>query len=497
MTNEMTETIAVVDLGSTSFHLVVAHNVDGRWQVVDRLREIVQLAEGLDENDNLVGEVRQRAINCLKRFGERLREMPAGSVRVVGTNTFRRAHNIADFLIDAQHALGHPISVISGVEEARLIYLGVAQSLNPLDRTLVLDIGGGSTEMIIGAGLDPLYMESLYMGCVGTTRTYFPGGSLRKKNFEHAILSAHLELQPVKAHYKRLGWSQAMGASGTIRTVEKLITAFGWQRGMITSETLRMLIDALVAEGDIQKIKWKGVRKERLEVLPGGVAILMAVFEALGIEQLKVSDGAIREGLLYDQLGRLHRDDTRDRSIQELCQRYRTDKEQARRVETTALYLLSQVAGAWRLSSEIDAQLLSWASRLHELGLSVAHDQYHKHGAYLVQYSDLPGFSRQEQILLATLIRGHRRKFPLAIFKELPQTEAETMIMLCVLLRLAVLLHRSRSDEKVAEFQLSAGTGHLQLQFVTGWLEQHPLTRGDLEQEEIYLRAAKIRLSFQ
>ncbi len=490
-------TVAAVDLGSNSFHLIVARNIDGQLHVLDRLREMVQLAAGLDARNRLSAEAQANALACLERFGQRLRGMEPGSVRAVGTNTLRRARNGRQFLAAAQRALGHPIEVISGQEEARLIYLGVAHSrADDQGRRLVMDIGGGSTELIIGERFEPLHMESLYMGCVSMSRAHFPDGVLRMRNFRQALTAARLELQPVEAYFRRIGWEVSTGASGTIRAVASVVRAASSSADDITLPALHKIRDALLAAGHTDRLQLPGLSAERVPVFPGGFVILLAAFEALGIERMGVAEGALREGLLYDLHGRIQHEDVRERTIQALTARYHLDLEQAARVEATACDLLAQSEAAWGLGDEA-AHDLTWAARLHEIGLTIAHNHYHKHGAYLVENSDLPGFSRQEQELIAALIRGHRRKVPLAVFKALGDGRGEIAIKLCVLLRIAALLHRSRVAVQIPPIRLVAGKKSLSLEFPEGWLDQHPLTRADLECEAGFLTAAKFRLQFR
>ena len=489
--------VAAVDLGSNSFHMIVARPRDGHFRVLDRLREMVRLAAGLDRDNDLSEAAQARAIACLERFGQRLREMPPGSVRVVGTNTLRKARNSQAFLEAATAALGHPIDIIAGVEEARLIYLGVSHSLPQTPgRRLVMDIGGGSTELIIGEGFEAQHMESLYMGCVSASQEYFPDGAIGPDAMEAAVLSARVELEPLAAGYRRIGWDQAIGASGTIRAVASVVRASGWCEEGIDLPSLHRLRDALVEAGHVERASLSGLRQERAAVFPGGVAVLLALFEDLGIERLRVSDWALREGLLYDLLGRIRHEDVRERTIVSLSARYNVDAGQAVRVEETARHLLASVAGDWALSEEEDPHLLGWAARLHEVGVAIAHSQYHKHGAYILENSDLPGFSRQEQKRLAALVRGHRRKFPQSVFKQLGGAQASRVRRLCVLLRLAVLLHRSRTDTEMPTIALRAGKKSLRLDFVQGWLDRHPLTRADLVREAAYLKAAGYRLEF-
>jgi len=487
--------VAAVDLGSNSFHLLVAQTGDGSLHVLDRLQEMVRLGGGLDENNRLTPAARARALACLARFGQRLRGLPRGSVRAVGTNTLRRLRNGDAFLAAAERALGHPIEIIAGREEARLVYQGMAQS-RPDDgrRRLVVDIGGGSTELIVGEGREPLVMESLHMGCVGLSQVHFADGVISAKGMRHAETAARLELQPVENQFRR-SWEVAIGTSGTIRAIRSVLRAEGWTDGAITRAALARLRDVLIAARHINRIELNGLNPERAPVFPGGVAILSAVFEALGIERMQVADGALREGLLYDLLGRLKHSDVREQTVSALGARFRADAAQAERVALTAAYCFKQVARAWLLDAEA-ARMLGWAARLHELGLTVAHIRFLKHGGEPTEKADLPGFTWQEQQLLAALIRGHRRKIPLEVFELLPLAARMGALRLCVLLRLAVLLHRGRHDIDLKGLRIRVAKRVVQIRFARGWLRQHPLTQADLEQEAAWLRAASLRLDF-
>jgi exopolyphosphatase / guanosine-5'-triphosphate,3'-diphosphate pyrophosphatase len=492
------ETVAAIDLGSNSFHMIVARIQDRQVQVIDRLREMVRLAAGLDEDKELSQEAQVRAIACLQRFGERLRGMPPGSVRVVGTNTLRTAKNARQFLRAAERALGFDIEIIAGREEARLIYQGVAHSLaNSAEQRLVIDIGGGSTEFIIGQKFETLQRESLYMGCVTMSAKYFGDGIIKAKAMRRAEIAARLELQAIVEDFRVLGWEKVIGASGTIRAIEKIVRAEGWSEQGISYSAMQKLRTALLDAGDINKVKLVELKDERRPVLAGGFAVLMGIFEGLRIDNMSVSDGALREGLLYDLLGRIAHEDIRDKSIQAMLSRYQVDIAQAQRVEETARACLAQVAQDWDLQSEEHQHMLAWAARLHEIGLTIAHSQYHKHGAYILSHSDLAGFSREEQNLLALLVRSHRRRFPppeeLAL---LPETEIPLAMRLSVLLRLAALLHRSQNSESLPAFTLRAEEKRLYLSFSPEWLEQHPLTQADLDIEQQYLAAVGVELLF-
>lgn len=489
------QAVAAVDLGSNSFHMIVARIDGGQIRVVDRLQEMVRLAAGLDVHSRLTRVARERALMCLARFGERLRDMPRGSVRVVGTSTLRRARDIAKFLARAEHALGHPIEVISGQEEARLIYQGVARELpDENQRRLVIDIGGGSTELIVGQGQRALLTESLSVGCVALSYAHFEGGHISAKAWRNAETVARLELTPIETRFRAAGWGAVYGSSGTIRAVGMVVQTQGWAEGEITLTSLERLRDALLAAGNVEHLMLAGLSMERAPVFAGGVAILRVLFEALGIERLRVSSGALREGLLYDLVGRIGHADIREQTIRDMSARYGVDMAQAERVATTALACFAQVAAGWGLD-ERAAQLLGWAARLHEVGLAIAHTKYHRHGAYLVEHSDLAGFSCQEQRLLAVLIRGHRRRLADDLLDELPRPQRRNARYLCVLLRLAVLLHRGRGDMSPAAPRLIPDKRSLTLRLPVKWRDQHPLTREDLQREVEYLKAARFTLA--
>lgn len=492
--NEITpseETLAAADLGSNSFHLIVAGLRQGQLQVLDRLREPVRLAAGLDRHHQLHPEARARALACLERFGQRLRHLPARNVRVVGTNALRLAQGAGAFLREAEAAIGHSIEIISGVEEARLIYLGVSHSLPDAGgRRLVVDIGGGSTELIIGEGSEALYPESLYMGCVSFSERYFAKGQLSKEGWRAAGIAAGLELRPVQDRFRRLGWESVAGASGTIRAIRDVLRANQWGEQGICRDGLQKLRKVLQQVEHLDALDLPGLAAERKPVFVGGVAILGTLFDTLGIEQMRVSDGALREGLLYDAIGRIRHVDVRERTVQSLMQRYHVDQAHAERVERTAMGLWEQARAGWKLEQEEYPAMLRWAALLHEIGLVIAHSGYQKHGAYLLANSDLPGFSRREQGLLAALVRGHRRKFPVTGF----ETPGKAAQRLCILLRLAILLHRSRGPGEPPAIGLRTDGMTLELEFPTGWLAEHPMTEADLAREVDLLKAAKWKL---
>lgn len=484
---------AAVDLGSNSFHMIIARLVGGQLQVVDRLRDRVQLAAGCDADGVLDADACARAHDCLQRFGQRLRGIPAPHVRAVGTQTLRRAKNATAFLAAGQDALGHPIEILGGREEARLIYLGVAHTLAETHGArLVVDIGGASTECILGQQFQSMETESLDMGCVTYSREFFPDGKIKRDSFHQAEISARLELQGIARRYRAVGWESSVGASGTICAVEEILAKNAFCKTGITREGLRRLRDALLEAGRTSALTLNGLSAERAQVLPGGVAILSAVFESFAIETMTASTGALREGLLYDLLGRIRHEDVRDRTIHAMSALAHVDTAHATRVEKTAGLLLAQ-ASAWDLSDDA-AQIIAWAARLHEMGLLVSHSGHHKHGAYLVANSDMPGFTREEQHRLAALIRGHRRKLTREVFATLAPAHAAPTLRLCLLLRLAVCLHRDRSPDELPALRLACGDDTLRLSFPPGWLADHPLTRAELENEATLVKAVGMRL---
>jgi exopolyphosphatase/guanosine-5'-triphosphate,3'-diphosphate pyrophosphatase len=487
--------VAGVDLGSNSFHMIVARVDSGELQLVDRVRERVRLASGLDAKRNLSAEAMERALACLTRFGERLRELPLGAVRAAGTNTLRQAKNSGEFLERARLALGHPIEIVAGREEARLIYLGVSHSvpLEPGNR-LVIDIGGGSTECILGEGFEPVATESLFMGCVSWSSRFFGKGAIDRDAFRQAETAAMLELQSFARRYRSLTWQASYGSSGTVLAIAELLEKSGWWERGITRKGLKKLRAALCDAGQLARLALPGLDPERAAVLPGGLSILMAAFKSLGIESMTPASGALREGLLYDLLGRIRHEDVRERSIKSLAARSRVDLEQASRVERTALHCLDQAAPSWGLDRGEAGKYLGWAARLHEIGLDISHTGYHKHGAYIIENADMPGFSRNEQQLLAAIVHAHRRKLQPETFTPIPADQRDFALRTSILFRIACCLNRSRSTEPLPEFELGAAKNGVRLRFPSAWLEGAPLTRADLEEDRERLQAAGLVL---
>jgi len=487
-------TIAAVDLGSNSFHLIVARIHHGELVVVDRLRESIRLGAGLTKGKFLTDEAQADALACLDRFGQRLRNLPRGSVRAVGTNTLRQARNANEFLRRAQSVLGHPIDVIAGREEARLIYLGVAHGLEAkTEHRLVVDVGGGSTEVITGKGFDIFHRESLHVGCVGLTNRFFSDGRIKKKRLRSAELEAELALQPVSRMFRNAPKDRTIGCSGTVKAIRTICQQQGWCEQGITRHAMEQVREYFYSVSHFDDLDLRGLSEDRRSIFVGGAIVLWAVFELLDIDRMEVSDQALREGVLYDLIGRIEHTDVRQRSIDSMASRWSVDIEHAGRVEQTAVVFFQDLRQAWDLHQE-HLNMLRWAARIHEVGLLISHGQYHRHGAYVAINADLAGFSRNEQQVLSTLIRGHRRKFPAGVFQELVEDSRLSTMRLCVLLRLAVLFQRGREDILPAEYSLRADESRIMLGLPPHWVRQHPLTWADLEQERAHLETGGFQL---
>ena len=481
------EQIAAVDLGSNTFRLQIGRVVDDQVYPLDTLKETVRLGFGLDADEMLDEASQQRALAALARFGERLRGFAPDAVRAVATNTLRVAKNAELFIEQAEASLGFPIEVIGGREEARLIYLGAAHALPAAShKRLVVDIGGGSTEFIIGRKLEQLAAESLFMGCVSYSARFFPEGQVDKKRFGDAEVLAAREVETIAQAYRRVGWDEVIATSGTARAISDLVEANALNpdagRG-ITRAGLARLRDHLIRARSTDALKLAALRSDRAPVLAGGVAILSAVFSALDIERMTYSQGALRLGVLYDLIGRFQHHDMRDVTVDHFMRRYHVDRRQVERVEATALQILAQLTGNEAAprdeGADADERFLRWAVALHECGISIAHGGFHKHSAYIVRFADMPGFSKPDQERLALLLLGQRGK--LDKLSALPA--GDPLWRLVFALRLAALLHRSRSDAALPAFAVKASAGAFQIELPADWLLGNPLSAAALAEE--------------
>lgn len=487
---------AAIDLGSNSFHLIVAQDEHGQLKIIDRLREPVRLGQALTDENYFTQQGIETALACLQRFGERIRGMSAKSIRVVGTNALRVARNAQDLLDQGEVYLGKRIEIVSGVEEARLTYQGVVSSLHNDDGRFLIDIGGSSTELIIGEGKSPKLLTSINMGCVTWTKKYFDGESITAKNFKAAGFAAQIKLESEAKRYKKHKPEVTIGSSGTIKAISRLISKFGWNEGEMNLDSLYSLRDRIIEDGTCKKLSTTNVSEDRLQVLPGGLSILITLFDAFSIKQMQLAEGALREGILFDLWGRTHDADIRDSTVKAMQKRYSIDAEQSKNVLKTVLELLNNLQGDWNFSEEwID--YLRWAAEIHEIGISITYNQYHKHGAYILSHADMAGFSQLEQNLLAILVRNHRKKPDGQQFKQFREEYRHDIAHLCVLLRIGVILNRGRYFNTNPPLFLSTNNKHVTIHVKDDWLDSHPLTSADLEQEIKHLKQLDISLKIE
>jgi exopolyphosphatase/guanosine-5'-triphosphate,3'-diphosphate pyrophosphatase len=491
----MEHLLAAVDLGSNSFRLAIGrvHDENGVRQIyqIDRLKETVRLAAGLNENKILSDDAIERALEILKRFGERLESFHPDRVRAVATNTFRVARNTPEIIARAEAALGFPIEVIAGREEARLIYTGVNHTLPASeDKRLVIDIGGGSTEVIIGKQDEPLMMSSLYMGCVTFTRKFFPDGMIDEHSMRLAEMTARRELEVITKPYKKLGWQQAYGSSGTAKALQAILTEGGFSRKGITAAGLERLKQKIITAGRVIPEQLPGIKLERAEVLPGGLAIMSAFFDEMGIETMHTGDGALRLGVLVDLAGRSLAQDRRDETVKVFMKRYHVDSRQASRVRRTALRIYDSLVPHQSQWDEL-RHALAWASDLHEVGVSISSNGYHKHGAYILNNADMPGFSKVDQTTVAMLVLAHTGK--LGKVQSLVKSQAQWLAVLS--LRLAALLCRRREEVEALALSVSVNGASIVTRVRREWLAKHPLTDFSLHAEESEWR--KVGMQFE
>ena len=489
--------VAAVDLGSNSFRMLVAQAVNTpsgtQLRPLDTLRESVRLAAGLTDNKILGNDAYQRGLTAIRRFGERIRGFDPANVRAVATNTLRVAKNSQQFIEDAQGALGFPIEVIAGVEEARLIYIGAAHEVPAVQgNRLVVDIGGGSTEFIIGKGYEPRLMESLYIGCVSHSMRFFPKGNIDGHAFKEAELAARREIQVISGAYLKSGWKQVIGSSGTARALAELISQndlnghgdgltmgrLSGGSGLITREGLRSLKKHLLKYEHVSQVQLLGLKDDRRTVWPGGLAIMLAVFDELGIESMEVTDAALRVGVLYDLLGRSQHHDMRYVTVEQFMQRYTVDRDQATRVGRLAADFLAQLPKPDGENRPDNIALLQWAANLHEIGLSISHNGYHKHSAYIAGNADMPGFSKNDQARLAALLIGHAGKLG-----KLANNASFNDWRMLFCLRLAQVLCRGRNDNDLPKVKVSEHAGSYLVSLSKEWADEHPLTEFSLQKE--------------
>lgn len=488
--------IAALDLGSNSFHLVVARVVAGHLRIVHKVKQRVRLADGLSSDNLLSEEAMQRGLHCLEAMAESIKGFSPESVRIVATYTLRKASNKGVFFKAARAILPYPIEVISGTEEARLIYHGVANTHHSTGRRLIIDIGGGSTEFVIGEQFEPKLLRSLQLGCVSYKKRYFSKGNISQKAFNKAITAACQELELIDERYQKLGWHSCIGTSGTIKAIVQLVDEInqGASNGIITQADLNQLMARAIKAGHVDELDFESLGEERRPVFASGLAILIAIFQSLNIEQMHFSPAALREGVLYEMEDELTHHDIRERTAQSLATRYDVDTAQAQRVLDSAMTIYKQVKSDWQLQHKELRNMLSWAALLHEVGLQINSRGVQKHSAYVLQNVDMPGFNQEQQLLLATLVRFHRKKIRPEEIAEFSQYQPLQVYKLVALLRLAVLLNIKRQDGILPDFNVRVGKHKIELNFPEGWLAQKPIFSADLEREQEQIKVLELGL---
>lgn len=480
--------LAAVDLGSNSFRLEIGRHDHGQVRRVEYIKETVRQGNGLDEARNLTPDAIERGLACLARFGERLAGFKKSQVRAVATQTLREARNRDEFLFRARQVLGFPIEVISGREEARLIYQGVAHLLPQSDeRRLVIDIGGRSTELILGQAFEARVTESYRVGSVAWSTRYFPDGVFTEAAFGRAEIAAQAVLDEALAAYARERWDVAYGSSGTVGAAGDILAAAGWDQGVITRDGLDWLYQRLLDAGSADRIRLEGLKDDRRPVMGGGLSVLRALFSLLDIEAMRPAQGALRHGVLYDMLDREHPDtDVRATTVRGLASKFEADAAQAERIGRVAVYLFRQL-GAAAPSAEGE---LAWAAQLHEIGSHISHSDAHKHGAYILDHADAPGFDQAEMHRLSLLVLGHRGKL-----RKLDNVfEDELLVRQLLCLRLAVILCHARREPDLQGIHLRADTGAFALALRADWAKAWPQSAHLLREEALAWQKTPWRL---
>ncbi|CAH6952500.1 guanosine-5'-triphosphate,3'-diphosphate phosphatase [Vibrio chagasii] len=471
---------AAIDLGSNSFHMLVVRHIDGSVQTMAKIKRKVRLAAGLDENNALSAEAMQRGWDCLSLFAERLQDIPKENIRIVGTATLRTATNVDIFLEKANQILGYDINVISGEEEAATIYKGVAHTSGGSGRRLVVDIGGASTEMIIGEGFSAKALTSLKMGCVTWLERHFKDRQLTATNFDNAIEAAKSTLAPILESYTDIGWDVCVGASGTVQALQEIMLAQGMDEVITHTKLKRLQKQAMITER-LEELEIEGLTLERALVFPSGLSILIAIFELLEIDSMTLAGGALREGLAYEMVDELRQDDIRARTIKSVQSRYQMDVSYGDQVAAAAQTLLEQAGGEAWVSEPQAGVLLQTAAKLHEIGLTIDFKKGGEHSAYLLQNLDLPGFTRAQKHYLGELTRRYREQ--LTSLPEQHAVSGTSSKRILRILRLAILLTHRRNPELEPEFTLTADDNNLTLTLSKQWLADNPLTAAELEIE--------------
>lgn len=490
----MSPLYAVIDLGSNSFHMLITRLVANSVQTVDRVKRKVRLASGLNSEDELSNDAILRGLECLNFFAERLQDIPPENIKIVATATLRIATNAQEFIDKAEQILGHKVVILTGPQEAESIYLGVAHTSASEDKRLVIDIGGASTELIVGNAFDAIKACSVNMGCVTFNQQFFIGGALSEENIDNAKNAAKATLQPIITEYKDIGWQSVISGSGTIQALAEILRASNLP-AIISLSFLHTLEKALINSKNIENISIAGLTVERQPVFAGGLAILIAIFESFEINELQLSSGALREGLLYEMLPNMRKISIRQRTVNSLAERFHVDKSQASRVSNQAQVLFESITKCWPLEKNNSFRLLLASCALHEIGLLLEFKNQQEHGAYIVTNSDLPGFDQADKQFLATFIQSQKSNIDLTRLKKQTITSYDNACYLLIIFRLAIILCQRRNDNDLPSLNINISNRNIALQLPQKWIKAHPLIVDELTQESLYMSTLGMSLT--
>lgn len=487
---------SAIDLGSNSFHLAIAKFDGQSFQVISRLKEKVQLARGLDSRNNLSEEAIERGLNCLRLFADRLKSLPNTEQRIVATYTLRKAKNAHIFIEQAEKILNNSIDILPGIEEARLIYNGVSHYHPDISKALVIDIGGGSTEIILGKKFKPLKLDSLSLGCV-TYNRFFPDGIITKENFNQGLLSALLELSPVRKKYSSKKWEHCIGSSGSIEAVHNVIQALGYKDAVIQHEHLKMLQRKVIALGSVKNVKFEGLSESRRSTFCSGLIILLSLFKTFNIKTMHIANASLREGILLEIGNELQGKDIRSKTVSSLQKRFDVDKVYAKQIRKNAKAIYKAVSEPWNITEKNYKNLLKWSCNLHEVGLAISLNKLKEHSSHIINYADMPGFSLQTKESLAAIVRNQNKKIMLQNFQH-KYEPAEALLKLTLILRISLLFNIKRNGASISQihFNICANDG-IHLKIPKLWAEQHNLTMFELKKEKSYWDYHGLKLNWE
>lgn len=495
----MRELYATIDLGSNSFHMLTAALEHNEIKILESTSEKVMLAEGLSKQEGIHPDAMARGLECIKRYAQRIENIPKENIRIIGTNTLRAAKNATEYKAQLEKILnGIEIEIVSGIEEARLIFLGVNHwwsGLSQFTKNLVIDIGGGSTEFIIGKNFKMKQAESLRMGCVAFQR-FFPDLAITPKYFNRAVRAAKYEIRNIQEDFPDKSWQYAVGSAGTFKAIEKILIAQGITEEGITLKGLKQIKHQILTFDNMRELQLEGLKNHRQRTITPGIAIAIAIFDSLKIKKLHISRGGLREGILYDLLGRLKSEDVRQRSITAICKRYHVSEERSKLQVKICSKLARNIQSEKQQLDQEYLKYLLWAAQCCRIGLSINHSQYQSHSAYLIRNSELSGFSIKERKVIAMVVQNQRRKLNFSLFEQLEFSNhhKQQIQQVIFILRLALIIGKNGKPNRSNHVQIAFGKNTIQLNVDQAWLNRHALIRHALFVEKAYWEKQAIDL---